>query len=143
MHAMIRRRDAAQAAVARFRDARFAWGVNDCARLAAFTLRKLGYRPPMPRAGSYRTLLAARKALKAAGFADLPDALDALALPRLTLAYALPGDVVAVPGEEGLTALWISVGNGRVLGWHQDSELCSIIQPTFADAVVWRADPRG
>jgi len=140
---LVVRRDAAQATLARFKGRRLAYGTNDCARMAGLHLRRLGYRVQLPRAGTYKTLLGAKKQLKALGFEDLPEALDAMLLPRTTFAYVLPADIIAVPGDDGLTALWIAMGNGRALGWHEDLEEACIIQPKFTDAVVWKADPRG
>ena len=142
---LIRRRDAAQATLARFKGKPLVYGTNDCARMAALHLRRLGYRlgDLFPKAGSYGSLLGAKRALKARGFSDLPEALDAAGLVRATLAFAVVADIIAVPGGDGLTALWIALGNNRALGWHEDHAEACIVEPRFADAVIWKADPRG
>lgn len=133
----LRRQAAAAAAVARFKGAGLKYGVNDCVRLAGLTLRKMGHRVDLPKAGEYRSLVAGVRLLKKRGFDTIEAALDGMGLPRVTLAFAQPADIIGVPGEDGRTALWVCVGNGRALGWHADSADCCIIQPTFAEAVVW------
>lgn len=146
MNPLILRRDAAQATLARFKGKPLAYGTNDCARMTALHLRRLGYRlgaDLFPKAGSYSSLLGAKKQLAARGFSDLPEALDAVGLLRSTLAYVVVADIIAVPGGDGLTALWIAMGNGRALGWHEDVPEACLIEPRFADAVIWKADPRG
>lgn len=137
---MVRRVEAAQATVDRFRDARWRWSSNDCARMAAFTLRKLGYRPPMPKAGSYRSALGAVRALRAAGFESLAAALDGMGLPRIAPAAALPGDILLLPSPDAVGALAVALGNGRVLCWHEDMEGAVVCELVHADA-AWRADP--
>lgn len=149
-HPMVRRVAAAEAAIARFDGAVLAYSTNDCVRLAAFTIRKLGHKPTMPKAGTYKTLLGAAKALKAAGFDDLPAALDAMGFLRIPPAMALPGDIVAMPtAHEGWVALSVQLSNGRLLGFLADPaggpDVCAIVQPTYADGVhpicAWRVDP--
>lgn len=135
----VRRQQAAEAAVARFKDSALNYGVNDCVRLAGFTLRKVGHKVALPKAGEYKSLLGGIKILKARGFATIEAALDGMGLARTTLAYALPADIIGVPGADGVTALWVCVGNGRALGWHESSERACIIHPTLSDAVVWSA----
>lgn len=142
--AMLLRRDAAQAAVQRFEGRKFKWSSNDCARLAAFTLRRLGYQPPMPKAGSYRSALGAKKALKAAGFDSLESALDSLGLARIAPAAAVVGDIVGLLADDdgGWPALTVAVGNGRVLGFQQNR--ARLLQPVYGPgvkAVAWRVDP--
>lgn len=127
---MIRRQQAAQAAVARFKAQPWQLGKNDCVRLAAFVLRKMGHRPQLGKAGSYTTGAGALRALKRAGHATLAEALDALGLERIPPAAALPADIVMIPGEAPLDgALTIAVGNGRVLGFHEDVGAAEILQP--------------
>lgn len=135
---MIARRDAAQAAVDRFDGRPFAWGKNDCVRLSAFVLRQLGHKPNLARAGSYSSLLGAKRALARTGFATLDAALDALGLPRIPPAAAVVGDIVGLPGLDDWTALTIAVGNGRVLGFMEGRG--GIMQPN-APLTAWRVEP--
>lgn len=135
---MIRRQQAAQAAVNHFKGQPWELGKNDCVRLAAFTLRKMGHRPQLGKAGSYKTGVGAMRALKRAGHDTLAAALDALGLERIPPAAALPADIVMIPGQAPLDgALTIAVGNGRVLGFHEDVGTAEVLQPIEFIA-AWR-----
>jgi len=135
----IRRQQAAQAAVYRFKGQPWELGKNDCVRLAAFVLRRMGHRPQLGKAGSYSTGAGALRALKRAGFDTLADALDALGLERVPPADARVADIVMVPGEEPLDgALMIAVGNGRVLGFYEQSLQAEVLQPT-SFITAWRS----
>jgi len=135
---LIRRQQAAQSAVNRFRGQPFAYGKNDCARMAALVLRKMGHRSPLAKAGAYSSAIGAAKALKRLGHVSVGDALDAIGLVRIPPAAALPADIILIPGEGPFGgALAIAVGNGRVLGYHEDCAGAEILQPVeFISA--WR-----
>lgn len=127
---MIRRQQAAQAAVDRFKGQPWQLGKADCVRLAAFVLRKMGHRPQLGKAGTYTTGAGALRALKRAGFETLSEALDALGLERIPPAAARVADIIMIPGEQLFDgALTIAVGNGRVLGFHEDSGAAEVLQP--------------
>lgn len=131
MNDMIRRRDIAQAAMRRYQHAPFAYGKNDCVRLGAFVLRRRGHRLKLAKAGTYHSALGAVRAMKRAGVASIEEALDAMQLPRIAPAAALPCDLVLIPGEGPFGgALTMAVGNGRVLGYHQDLDGADVLQPT-------------
>jgi hypothetical protein len=135
---MIRRQQAAQAAVARFKGQPWQLGKNDCVRMAAFVLRKMGHRPQLGKAGTYKTGAGAMLALKRAGHDSLGAALDALGLERIAPAAARVADIIMIPGEAPLDgALTIAVGNGRVLGYHQDLAVAEIMQP-LEFVAAWR-----
>jgi hypothetical protein len=135
---LLRRQQAAQAAIDRFKDQPLVYGKNDCVRLAAFVLRKMGHRPQLAKAGSYRTALGAARALQRAGFEDLAAAVDALGLPRIAPAAAWVADLVLLPaGAPFGGALSVAVGNGRVLGYHEDLGGAEILQPVQYVA-AWR-----
>lgn len=136
---LIRRQAAASAAVARFKGKVHRIGSNDCARMAAFTLRKLGHTVNLPAAGSYSSLRGGLKVLKAMGHDSLEAALDGMGLQRIPLAMALPADIIGVPGaDDGWLALWVSLPGGRALGYHADSDVACVIQPTLTNSIVWR-----
>lgn len=136
---MIRRQQAAQATVDRFKGQPWQLGKNDCVRMAAFALRKMGHRPKLGKAGTYTTGAGALRALKRAGFNSLAEALDALGLARIPPAAALPGDIIMIPGEAPLDgALTVAVGNGRVLGYHEDATGAEVLHPV-AFIAAWRA----
>lgn len=134
---MIRRQQAAQATVARFKGQPHQFGKNDCVRMAAFVMRRMGHRPQLGKAGAYSSLKGAMAALKKAGFSDLAAALDSLGLQRIPAAAALPADIVMIPAVAFDGQLTIAVGNGRVLGWHEDIETAEILQPVEFVA-AWR-----
>lgn len=134
---MERRRDAAQATLDRFKDKPFEFGTSDCARLVAFHLRQIGKPVKVAKAGSYKSLLGATRALKRLGFDNLSDLMDSH-LERLPApAFAIAGDVIAMPGEEGPGALSVCMGNGRALGFHADAAGAVIMEPREMLA-AWR-----
>ena len=135
---MVRRRQAAQAVVDRFLGQPLCFGKSDCIRLGAKALRGMGRPSPLAKAGSYASALGAARALKRAGFEDLVAAVDSLGLERIAPAAALPADLVMLPAPAPfLGALTMAVGNGRVLGWHEDVETAEILQP-LEYVAAWR-----
>jgi len=138
MIAMIRRQQAAQAAVNRFKGEPLIFGKNDCVRMAALVLRKMGRRPQLGKAGSYSSAIGAAHALKRAGYDNLAEALDALGLQRIPPAAALVADLVMLPADGPFGgALTVAVGNGRVLGYHEAVDTAEILHPV-AFVSAWR-----
>lgn len=135
----------AQSALEQFHGKPFAWGTNDCARLAAFVLRASGYKPNLSQFGEYRTDLAARRALKRRGFATVLEWIDGVkGLTRIAPAATLPGDLIAFPGVGGWEGLTVVLGNGRVLGFTESDEMggCAIIAANLSVALAaWRVAP--
>lgn len=129
---------AAQATVSRFKDQAFAWGKTDCARMVAFHLRQLGYPVRLAKAGTYASALGARRALDRLGFKTLRDAVDSYGLTRIAPAAAVVGDIIELPAEDGIGALGVAIGNGRVLAYHQDAEGAVVVQP-IQFVTAWRA----
>lgn len=127
MHELTIRAAAASAVLARYRGRPLEWGRVDCVRLLALTLREMKQPVSLAKAGSYYSAAGALKALKRTGHDSLEAAIDAHGLIRISPAAARVADVLAVPGDGVLSALWIVLGNGKALGWHEDSELCSVI----------------
>lgn len=135
------RRVAAQATLDTFRDVAFKYGKRDCVRMAAFHLRRLGYKVVLPPESSYRSAKSAIKALRARGFNNLMEAVDAHGLQRIPPAAAVVGDIIAVPGEgEFGAALHVALGNGRTVGYHQDLIGAGVLQP-IEYVAAWRATP--
>lgn len=141
---LVRRVEIAQAALDRFAGTPFAWGANDCAKLAAFVLREAGYKPKLSQFGEYRSDRAALRALKARKMATVLDWIDSVGVLRIGAARALPGDLIAFPGEGGWHGLTVYLGNGRVLGFTEAVEdgACSVIaaKMVFAEA-AWSVPP--
>jgi hypothetical protein len=117
MSPLQRRVEAVEATIARFKDRPLSYGRDDCARMAAFCLRRLGVKAPLLKGGSYSSKLGAARALKAIGAETLADAVDGVGLPRIAPAMCLPGDILALPAHDETVALMIAVGNGRAFGY--------------------------
>lgn len=126
---------AAQACIDRFHGAAYEPGKRDCARLGAHLLHQYGHGCPPMKGQSYRTEVEALRALRKAGFRDLIAAVDALGLTRIVPAYAMTGDLIALPHDDFGATLTVAVGNGEVLGF-QDGR-GKIIKP-LALAAAWR-----
>jgi hypothetical protein len=132
-----RRVAAAQATLDRFKDRPLKLGRDDCVRMVAFHLRKLGHKVVLPASGSYGTLRSALKELKTRGFASLADALDGMGFERIAPAAAAAGDVLMLPAVDQLGSLVVALGNGRVVGYHEDARGAAVLQPVEFVA-AWR-----
>src|SRR5579871_3279802 len=129
-HELVRRRDAAEASLRMWETLKWRMGSADCVRMMAHHLRMLGYKVKLPAAGSYRTVKTALIKMEEMGHANLAEAIDSLGLPRIAPAAAIVGDLVQLPGEDEndrLGAITIAMGNGRVLGWHDDAPHGAVI----------------
>lgn len=146
---MVARVAATQATVDAWKGKTFRWGRNDCARLAASHLTRLGYAPRIARFGFYTAPLAAARALKREGFATAAEWMDDIGLPRIPPASALPGDIMGFGHEDQplRVGLAIVVGNGRALGFmnNGDGVKCHVFPPIMTapdvDYLAWRAAP--
>ena len=77
----------------------------------------MNHKPPMlPR---IRSALAAKRALKERGWANVEAMLDAL-LPRIAPAQMMLGDLASVSGTDGLDCILICAGPFKLLGWHPE-----------------------
>lgn len=132
---------ATRATVAHYQGRAFEWGRVDCARMVAWHLRKLrGLSMGLSKAGSYSSALGARRALERLGYASLPDVLDAKGFERIAPAMALTGDIFMVAGTDDWPALVIATGNDTALGFHEDSEVATVLRLSFAQVSgAWRA----
>jgi hypothetical protein len=125
-----RRHAAIEATMAKFRDQPFEWGKVDCARVAAFHLKQLGYKIAISKAGRYTTILGAAKALKRLGYASLAEMADGLGLLPITPARMLLGDVVEIVAENSIGAIGLYAGNGNVFCFHEDHPGLVTLKPT-------------
>lgn len=141
-HPLEVRRRVAQAAVDKFDGKPLDWVNYDCARITLFVLRQFGWKPRAGAAGRYRTARGAVRHLQSLGHSGLEAALDQMGLDRIAPAAALPGDIVALPGEDvagvAMPALMIALGRGRVLGFLQGR--CGVLQPSHW-VTAWRTGP--
>lgn len=131
---------AAQATLDRFKDRELRYGVNDCVRMTAMHIRRLGWSVPLPNCGSYRSAASGLKRLRELGHDNLAGALDALGFPRIAPAAAVVGDVLLLPGDDRIGALAIALGNGRAIGYHEDAAGAIVLQPLAIES-AWRIDP--
>jgi hypothetical protein len=125
----VRRKEATQATLDKFKGQPFDWGEGrHCVRLAHFHLRQMGQKPPtLPR---IRSALAAKKALRERGWASVSDMLDSI-LVRIPPAMMQLGDVATVEGDQGLDALFVCAGPNRLFGWREDEAGAVVLEVTF------------
>ena len=139
---LVRRTAAAQKTLDTWSKRPMKLGSSDCVRMAASHLRLLGYKVRLPNSGSYRTVRSATKALQAAGYASLEQALDAHGLQRIAPAAAIVGDILMLPGVDKLGGLTVALGNGRVVGWHECAAGGAVVLQPVEYVAAWRAEPR-
>jgi len=137
MHPLDRRVRLTTATLEHFRDREFSWGACDCVRIAAWHLRQFGYQPQLAKAGSYKTAIGARAALKRVGHATLEEALDALHLPRIAPAAAWVGDIVMGESGDAFGALGIYLSNGAMLGFHEEAAGAAVLRRVHL-GTAWR-----
>jgi hypothetical protein len=139
---LVRRRDAAQALLDAWTKRPMRLGRSDCARMTASHLRRLGWRVKLPASGSYASVRSARREIAKLGHADLAGVLDGMGLPRIAPAAAIIGDVLLLESADGLGCLTVSLGNGRVLGYHDDVPGGAAVLQPLEYLAAWRADPK-
>lgn len=117
---LIRRQQATQATLVKFRNKPFDWKkAVTCVHMARFHLRKMGHKvPELPR---IRGVIGATRALRERGWANVADMLDDQAsLERIAPAFMKVGDLAVLPGDEVMDSIVICAGTHKLLGWHQD-----------------------
>lgn len=142
---------AVQATLDAFIGKPFAWGREDCLRLAAHTLRGLGHKPRLHRGGAYSSEKGAARALVRAGFRDTSDWMDDFGFLRIPPAAALPGDILGFRHHTlgPWTCLAVAIGQGRMLAFVDSDDgagpVCVATLPPFhvdgAEYVAWRCPP--
>jgi hypothetical protein len=113
-----------------------------CLHLVRAQARAMGHHglPRIPKLSGPNDAL---RALRAQGVVSLAGLLDRHFERLQAPAFALVGDMLLLPGEDGATepmgALVIADGVGSVLGWHDSGLLFGPIKATEGFAVVgWR-----
>lgn len=114
---LLRRQEATEKTIARFKGKVFDWRAGiTCVHLARFHLRNMGHKvPTLPR---FRSALAARRALKAGGWESVEDMLDSILPRRPAPSFMTLGDLATVPGTDGLHSILVCAGPFKLLGWH-------------------------
>lgn len=137
---LIRRQQATSATLAKFRGKAWSWesGIT-CAHLARFHLRKMGHRPEsLPR---IRSLVAARRALAARGWADVTAMLDGQpGLLRIAPAEMAMGDLASLESDNGnIGAIMVCAGPHKLLGWREDVPELVVLDVEFSElTAAWR-----
>lgn len=120
--------------IERFRGKPFAWDTTgNCIHLMRAQAAALGVS--MPVVPHFRTQLGARKALVKTGHKTLESWMDAK-FPRIAPARMIVGDVGMVPGDAPFNALVVSVGGGKVVGWHELSDVLEVIRIDKGDYIA-------
>jgi hypothetical protein len=134
---LVKRMLATQKTVDTFKGRAFRDGRSDCVQLILAHSRHMGRPIKVPK---YRDVKGAAGVLKKLGFKTLAEAMDHH-FTRIDVSRVLAGDIVEMPGANGFSGLTVSVGNGRVLGFHEDIEHCEILQPLLISG-VWRIEAK-
>lgn len=113
-----RRAAATTATFERFNGQPLVLGKTDCARMIAFHLKQMGFRPSLLKGGSYSTEVGARRALMRLGVSSLSETMDRH-FPRWdSAAQARLGDICCVAGDGGMgDAMQVKLHRDRVLGF--------------------------
>jgi len=128
---------AAQATLDKYKDQPFAPGRFDCGQMVKTHLLRMG--KPIKKAakvGKYHSIAGGVRWLKKLGYDSLIEVMDDH-FERIPPAMRWPGDVVALPGEDGPGALTVALTNGRLLGFHADAAGACVMQPDEFVA-AWR-----
>ncbi len=120
---LIRRQEATNRTIKKFRHLAFSWeGKATCAHLAAFHLRAMGHKSPL--VPKFRTALGATRAMKAMGFETSEQILSSIkSIRRINPAFLKMGDLVTIAGAGELAeigAMAICLGPLVLLGWRED-----------------------
>lgn len=142
---LVRRQAAAQAVWDRYDGQPLDYRRFDCGRMAAMSLKLLGWKPRWSRFTGYSSELGARRKLLKAGFQDLPAVLDNLGLPRVEAVKALPADILGFPNADDWTALGVAMGNGNTLAGAPDLvfRVAKLPPDVLQHALCWRVTPKG
>jgi hypothetical protein len=124
---------ATQKTVDRFKGRKFRDGKADCIQLVAMHARHMGRPIRVPK---YRDAKSAAKVLRDLGFKTLAEAMDHY-FARIEPSEVLMGDIIEMPGGNGFSSLSVAVGNGRVIGFHEDVPHADILQPVIISG-AWR-----
>jgi hypothetical protein len=136
---LIERMEATQKTVDMFRCKDFAPGKFDCVQMWLAQRRHAGLKKiRIPPYGDWES---AAKSMRAMGVSSLSEGLDKYH-PRIDPHNVLMGDFIEGPGSNGFSALMLVVGNGRVLGFHEDISFAEILQPLMISA-AWTLEPYG
>lgn len=143
LHHLRLRQVATEATERHFRDRIWRPGSVDCAMLAAFHLKRFGWK--LPKFERYRTVEQGREQMARIGASNMAELLDVIGLERIPPARALTGDMLFMPGEgefADLGALVIASGPDTVKGFFGDQDGLVTMRANLVTAAwsVVRAD---
>ncbi|MFC0633298.1 DUF6950 family protein [Brevundimonas balnearis] len=116
MHPMLRRQQAVEATIQRFAGKTLAYGRDDCARMAAFLVKRLGVKVRLTKMPRYGSAVGAARALRALDCRDLAEVVDKAGLPRVAPSRAIMGDLFALPAPDDTVALHIALDHQTSFG---------------------------
>lgn len=120
-----RRRRATERTRLKYLDKKFDWARwRHCIALARYQAVQMGHRPPPIR--PIRGPVSAKRELKKRGCASVIELLDGQ-FPRIAPAQMLLGDLGAFPGTDGLNAIGVCAGPGRMLCWREDHPVLAVL----------------
>lgn len=135
---LLRRKEATEATLARYRHKAFDWSKGiTCVHLARYQLRKMGHRPPtLPR---FRSAFAAKQAMKERGWSDASEMLDSM-LERIPPARMMLGDLAVAPSDEGnMGSIMVCAGPHKLLGWREDAPELVVLDVSLDELTgAWR-----
>ena len=135
---MLKRAAATQACMDRFAFKAVEPGKRDCGKLAAHAMGKMGRSAKLLNASRHTTWAGALRYLAKVDVKDLVALIDKMGLDRIPPAAALPGDIIALPSDDGFgCSLAVALDNGRVLALNAATGL---IEPMIPHLFVcaWR-----
>lgn len=132
-----RRRRATERTRQKYLDTEFDWKRwHHCIALARYQAVQMGHRPPPIR--PIRGPVSAKRELARRGHESAIGLLDSL-FPRIAPAQMLLGDLAAVEGTDGLDAIMVNVGPGRLMGWHAEKPTLAVVIVDLAEiSASWR-----
>lgn len=143
---LVRRTAAIDVARGKFEGKGLEWGVTDCARLAACVMQSLGLKPGLSKFGRYTSPTTALRRLREKGMRRVEDWLDGIdGLERRPFAFALPGDILAVPSDVAdWPALGVFCGGDAAFLFYPEHEaepsnhVCRMGKLNGAPLICWR-----
>ena len=133
---LVRRKEATQRTLDRYRGVDFDWSSVTCVHLAREHLIEMGHT--VQEIPHFDTALGAARALQANGWDSVADMLDAH-LERIAPASMLLGDLALIRGSAGLDAIFICAGPLKVFGWRDDAPDLVVLDVSFGELEgAWR-----
>lgn len=109
----------------------FAWGSCDCGKIAAFHMRKFGWK--VPPTGRYKNLIGARKNLKELGCSTIEQLVTKIGLKEIPASFTMVGDIVSFQSDADTGAIGIVIGNGNMLAFHESAIGLAVVSMTNID----------